>query len=216
MKDIFSFLNDLSLHNDREWMQEHKPQYQQAKKQVQEVVASLIEGVTQFDPAIMGLTPKDCLFRLHRDTRFSKDKTPYKTNFGASIKEGGRKSIQAGYYLHLQPGNSFVGGGTYMPAATELKKIRQEIDYCGEEFRSIIEEPEFVKTFGEIYGERLKTAPKGYPKDHPDIDLLRLKSFVVLRPFSDREVMQKYFLNKALEVCQQLKPMNDFINRSFD
>lgn len=211
LHNTFDFLKALKEHNDRDWMAENKKWYQQVKKEVEQLVAALIGEISRFDEGITGLTPKDCMFRINRDIRFSKDKRPYKENFGAAITEGGKKSPMPTYYIHLEPGNSFVAGGIYMPETEVLKKIRQEIDYNPEELKKIVEDAEFKKTFGELTGERLKTAPKGYPKDHPNIELLRLKSIIVTNDYTDEQVLSNDFFDHVIHDFKVLHPMNQYL-----
>ncbi len=210
MKNIIDFLKDLTANNQREWMQENKKRYEVAKTEFKSTVASLISGIADFDESVEGLEPKDCIFRINRDIRFSKDKSPYKTNFGAAMMEGGKKTSNPTYYLHIQPGKSFVAGGVYMPEPDNLKKIRQEIDYNPQELRDIVKEEQFRTLFGEMTGESLKTAPKGYPKDHPNIDLLRMKSFLVSRDLTDKEVLSKDFVSKITEMYHVIHPFNQY------
>lgn len=212
MNNVIDFLKDLSANNQREWMQENKKRYEKAKSEFKEVVASLLSGIASFDESVQGLEPKDCIFRINRDIRFSKDKSPYKTNFGAAMMEGGKKTGNPTYYLHVQPGKSFIAGGVYMPEAENLKKIRQEIDYNPEELRTIVKEDQFRKLFGQMTGESLKTAPKGYPKDHPNIDLLRMKSFLVTKDLSDKEVLAGDFVSKITEMYQVMHPFNQYFS----
>ncbi len=212
MEKILSFLEDLSENNNRDWMQENKKRYEAAKNEFKQVIVQLLEGICQFDEGVQGLQPKDCIFRLNRDIRFSKDKSPYKTNFGAAMMEGGRKTGNPTYYIHIQPGNSFVAGGVYMPEADNLKKIRQEIDYNPEELKNIVDSPEFKKTFGVMTGEQLKTAPKGYPKDHPNIELLRFKSFIVSKDVSDKMVSARSFIDNTIRDFKVLHPFNQYFS----
>ena len=170
------FLSDLAKHNKKEWMDDNKKRYNEAKGYVIELVAEVIAQASVFDKSLIGLEPKKTLFRINRDIRFSKNKDPYKTNFGAAIVDGGRKSGKPGYYLHIMPSENRIGGGLYQPDAAILQKVRQEIDYNGSKIRKIIDNKNFAKIYQEPYGgDKLKTAPKGYPKDHPDLDLLQLK-----------------------------------------
>ena len=211
MKETLKFLSDLAAHNDRDWMQANKKRYEAAKAAFKELTADLIKGIGAFDESVLGLEPKDCIFRLNRDIRFSKDKSPYKTNFGAAIMEGGKKSPNPTYFFQLQPGNSFVAGGVYHPEAEYLKKIRQEIDYNPEELKQIAEEKAFQKAFGKITGESLKTAPKGYPKDHPNIELLRMKSFLVMRNLTDEEVLKKDLAKRLSDYFELMMPFNQYL-----
>jgi uncharacterized protein (TIGR02453 family) len=211
MKNVMEFLQELDRNNHKEWMDANKNWYQEAKREFLGLVDEVIKGITAFDPGIAGITAKDCTFRINRDIRFSKDKRPYKNNFGAAIQEGGKKSPNPTYYLHLQPGESMIAGGCYMPAAAELAKIRQEIDYNPAELKEIVEKEEFKNTFGAVQGEALKTAPKGYPKDHPNIELLRLKSFVVMQKLPDSKVIQANFADKVISDFKILQPFNHYL-----
>jgi len=210
MEKVFAFLTELSAHNNRDWMQAHKPQYQEAKGIFNDFIGRVLKGIEQFDQGVHGLAPKDCVFRINRDIRFSKNKDPYKTNFGAAMMEGGKKTGNPTYYLHIQPDNSFLAGGVYMPEPEALKKIRQEIDYNPGELKAIVEESKFKKTFGAMSGEQLKTAPKGYPKDHPNIELLRFKSFIVTKNLQDKEVLAANFEKRLIEDFEQLHPFNRY------
>ncbi|MEO9872550.1 DUF2461 domain-containing protein [Ekhidna sp.] len=211
------FLTDLSKHNNKAWMDDNKKRYLEAKSQVIELVSEVIKKSIIFSPGLSGIDPKKTLFRINRDIRFSKNKDPYKTNFGASIVEGGKKSGNPGFYLHLMSGNSFVGGGVYQPSSEMLQKVRQEIDYNGKDLLAIIENKDFQKIYSEPYGEdRLKTAPKGYPKDHEHIELLQLKHYVFMRNATDKEVTSNDFVNKIVESFQALHPFNQFLSRALD
>ncbi len=210
MKEVLNFLQDLSANNNREWMHANKKRYEGAKSDFHNIIGQLIEGIGRFEEGVQGLTPKDCAFRLNRDIRFSKDKSPYKTNFGAAIMEGGKKSPNPTYYIHIQPGQSFIAGGIYMPEAENLKKIRQEIDYNPEELKKVVEGKNFKEIFGTMTGEQLKTAPKGYPKDHPNIELLRFKSFLVSKNLTDREVLAKDFVQSIISDFEVVHPFNQY------
>jgi len=212
MQDVLDFLNELQKNNRKEWMDENKPTYQAVRKNFSKFVTELIEKITVFDPSITGLLAKDCIFRINRDIRFSKDKSPYKTNMGAFIAQGGKKTKGAGYYVHLQPGNCFLGGGIYMPQAAELAKIRQEIDYNAHQLKEILDDKTFKSTFGELQGDQLKTAPKGYPKDHEHIDLLRFKSFTVFTKFADSEAKQHEFVDWLAGQFKIMQPLNIFLS----
>ena len=210
MEELFEFLNDLRDNNNREWMQVNKDRYRMAKSIFHDFMTDLIEDISAFDKTVTDLEAKDCVFGLNRDIRFSKNKIPYKTNFGAAIMEGGRKSPNPTYYVHLEPGKSFVAGGLYMPESEVLKKIRQEIDYNSGELRAIIQSQEFKDAFGQMTGEKLKTAPKGYPKDHPNIDLLRMKSFLVSKELTDKEVLDEQFRQKLYHYFKVIHPFNNY------
>src|SRR3546814_892993 len=168
----FSFLRQLAENNNRDWFAANKSIYLDARADTEMFTASLIGEASRFDPTLAGLAPKDCLFRIYRDTRFSKDKTPYKTHMGLWLCPEGRNANGPGYYLHIAPGGSFLAGGYWMPEATHLKAIRQEIDYNSGELKRIINAPSFRKLYKGLDTEHsLKTAPQGYPKDHPEIEL---------------------------------------------
>jgi uncharacterized protein (TIGR02453 family) len=178
-----------------------------------EIVSVLLTYVTRFDEDLTGLAPKDCIFRINRDIRFSKDKTPYKTNFGAALSEGGRRSPNAVYYLHLQPyDESFIAGGMYMPDKEYLAKIRQEVDYNPEELKKIVNTPDFKKYFGSIQGEKLSRPPKGYEATHPNIELLKLKSYIVLHRVTDEEVRSENFLPEIIRKFQVVQPFIRYLN----
>jgi len=210
-KMILKFLSDLAKNNNRDWFEANKMRFIEAKTAFEEIVQGYIDEVSRFDPGLTGLQAKKCVFRIYRDVRFSKDKSPYKLNFGASMTEGGRKSANPGYYIHLKPGDCFFGGGLYHPEAENLKKVRQEIDYNSESFLKLAEDKKFKSAFGEIWGEKLKRAPKDYTEDHPLIDYLKLKDFVVLHKIEDKDAVGKEYFKKGVEVYKMIKPYNDFL-----
>ncbi|MBL3654664.1 DUF2461 domain-containing protein [Fulvivirga sediminis] len=213
LEKSLNFLTQLNDNNDRDWMQANKPAYQAAREEFISFVGEVILKVASFDPSISGLEPKQCIFRINRDIRFSKDKRPYKNNFGMLLNEGGKKSGNAGYYLHIQPGNqSFIAGGLYSPDAERLAKVRQEIDYNPEELKDIISDASFQKDFGSIQGDSLKRAPKGYDESHPNIELLKLKSYIVLKHISDNEVKKWTSADQVVERFQQVEPVIRYLN----
>jgi uncharacterized protein (TIGR02453 family) len=213
-KSTLDFLNKLAKNNNKDWFDKNRLLYEAAKKDVAQFTNELIKEIALFDPTVAYLTAKDCTFRINRDVRFSKNKEPYKNNMGTYISAGGKKSMLAGYYVHIQPnGASFVAGGMYMPDATLLNNIRQEIDYNTEEFKGIINNKSFKKTFGVLQGEKLKTAPKGYEKDHPEIELLKHKSYIVTKPFTDEELLNKNLVKNIATTFKELYPLNQFLNR---
>ncbi|MCU0443792.1 MAG: DUF2461 domain-containing protein [Microscillaceae bacterium] len=215
--NIFDFLTQLKDNNQKAWLDNNRKLYETAKKDFEQIIKHLIQEIGFFDAQIAGLEAKACIFRLNRDIRFSKDKSPYKLNFGAFMQKGGKKTPLGGYYIHIQPGGeSFLGGGIYMPEPTVLAKIRQEIDYNSAEFHQIIDSSSFKDFFGELWGEKVKTVPKGYDKDHPDIEILKLKSFTAFHQLSDAQVKAPDFFNHTLETFKIMKPLNDFLNRVFD
>jgi uncharacterized protein (TIGR02453 family) len=213
---ILKFLKDLAKHNDREWFQKNKERYLEAKEGFDSLVAEVLGELAKFDKGLSGLDAKKLAFRIYRDVRFSKDKSPYKTNMGAGFSPNGKLVQEPGYYLHLQPGNkSFFAGGIYMPDAANLSKIRQEIDYSLDKLNKVIKGKKFKSMFdGFDEFDKLKTMPKGYPKDHPAIELLKLKSLIVSRAFTDKEVTDKKFMKALTETAKTIKPLNDFIKEA--
>lgn len=212
------FLKNLAKNTTKEWFDANRPKYEAAKADFAELVGTIITTHGKKDAGIATLQPKECIFRINRDVRFSKDKSPYKTHFGASITQGGRKSIYAGYYLHIQPGgNSFVGGGIWMPEPTELKKLRQEIDYCFEEFSAIINNKKFVAEYGapERSAEYvLSRPPKGYEVDNPAIEFIKLKSLVASRAIPDESLTSNTLAKEIVRAFEILQPMIAFVNRA--
>ena len=208
---ILKFLTDLSKNNNREWFEENKKRFLEAKTNFEEIVQGYIDEIAKFDTGITGLQAKKCVFRIYRDVRFSKDKSPYKLNFGASMTEGGRKTANPGYYIHIKPGECFFGGGLYHPEADDLKKVRQEIDYNSKSFVGMVESKKFKETFGEIWGDKLKRPPKGYDVDHPQIEYLKLKDFVALHKVNDAAIRKGDFIKNGIKVYKMIKPFNDFL-----
>ncbi len=211
-KSMLQFLSDLKQHNTREWFNENRKRYEDSRSNFISFLEVFLKGMQEFEPAAYGQTGKDLVFRIYRDVRFSNDKRPYKDHFGAFVAEGGRKSINPGYYLHLAGNNeSFIAGGLWMPPAAYLKAVRQELDYNLDEFKKIVEHPDFEKKFGRISGEQLKTTPKGYDKENPAIEYLRFKSWNATMPLPDKVVLSKEFLEVVLQATKDLKPLNDFL-----
>jgi uncharacterized protein (TIGR02453 family) len=213
--DTFKFLKDLSKNNNKEWFTANKKRYEMAKADFEAFVTDMVKNMAKFDPPIGNLEPKKCIFRIYRDTRFSKDKTPYKSNIGANFSVSPSKiHDHAGYYIHIEPGKSFLAGGAYEPQAPWINNIRQEIDYNTKEFKKIISAAAFKKNFGEIKGDKLKTVPKGFPKDHPELSLLQYKSFLLVHDVDDKLVTSDGFMKHLIDVYKSMKPFNDFLNRA--
>lgn len=210
---ILKFLKAIKKNNDRVWFEKNKPKYLEAKQGFEDFVAALLKEFTKFDDGLGNLDPKKLPFRIYRDVRFSKDKSPYKTNMGAGFSPNGKLVQEPGYYVHIEPGNkSFVAGGIYMPDAQNLAKIRQEIDYNSDRLMKIMKSKSFKKHYNGLDEfDKLKTMPKGYPKDHPHIEILKNKSFIVSKNFTDTEVLDKKFLSKVAASAKEIKPLNDFI-----
>jgi uncharacterized protein (TIGR02453 family) len=216
-KNIIQFLKDLKENNYKEWFHENKTRYQAAKKEFEQLIAHAIADIAQFDSSVQSLEPKHCLFRINRDIRFSKDKSPYKTNFGSFIVPGGKKSGNAGYYIHIEPGNCFLAGGVYSPAPDILKAVRTEIYENSEDFKKLLNNPDFKKHFKEIMSQdKLKTAPKGFPKDFEDIDLLKYKHYTVAKNISDDLITTDQFTDEIHETFKALYPFNRFINEGIN
>ena len=213
MHVIIQFLKQLEKNNNREWFEKNKAKYLAAKATFDELVVDLLPRMVAVDPLLATLDPKKLSFRIYRDVRFSKDKRPYKNNMGAGFSANGKMVQEPGYYLHIQPGNqSFIAGGFYMPDTDKLQRIRQEIDYNTAVFEKIINDKKFIKTFGTLdEGDKLKTAPKGYPKDHPHLHWLQHKSYIAVRNFSDDEVLSKTFIKNIVQACEQVLPLNTFL-----
>jgi len=214
LKNTLTFLEQLEKHNNRVWFHENKKQYETAKKEIENFINELIPEVKKFDNEIDILSAKECMFRIYRDVRFSKNKLPYKTNFGAFIAKGGRKGGNAGYYLHIEPRKSFLGGGVYMPDPDSLKAIRQEIYYNHTEFKKIINNKIFKKNFNILEGEKLKRPPKDFPAGFPDIELLKYKSYVVLHGITDEDIKSANFFKYILIIFKAMYPLNCFLNRA--
>jgi len=212
------FLKDLKKNNNKPWFERNKKVYLDAKEDIELFVEQVIEGLGKIDADIKPLHPNDCTYRIYRDVRFSKDKTPYKTNMGAYLNKGGKKSPTAGYYMHIEPGRSMAGGGLWMPMAPELNKVRQEIDYNFSEWKKIIGDRSFKKVFpdGLEKEEILSRPPKGYDEENPAIGFLKLKSFIVTRTFTDAEVQAKSFLKDILKTFETMGDFVHFLNRSLE
>lgn len=214
LRPTLEFLAQLKENNHKEWFDSHRKTYESCRKTFMELTQNIIDGIAQFDEELTGVEAKQCVFRINRDIRFSKDKTPYKTNFGALLGPQGKKSEGTGYYIHLSPDDNFVGGGMYKPQPDKLAAVRQEIDYNPGPLEELINDPEFRESFGEIHGERLKTAPKGYAKDHPHIKLLQLKSFYVLKRYDDQAVASNGFFDQAMDTYQKAFRFNQYLKQA--
>ncbi len=211
------FLRDLVKNNNKPWFDAHRQQYENAKNDIAGFIQTIIDKQGKKDEAIAHLKAKDCMYRINRDIRFSKDKTPYKNNIGAYINQEGKKSLLAGYYFHCQPGQSFVGGGLWMPMPPELAKVRQEIDYNFDAFKKIINAKKFKNIYGDLSREPeyvLSRIPKGYETNNPAADYLKMKSYVVMTPLKDSDLTGKDLTKKVLQAFETLQPLLKFINES--
>lgn len=214
--ETLQFLTDLAANNNREWFAVNKARHDEARLNVLDFVADVIKGLSKTDTAIpAGLDPKDCVMRIYRDIRFSLDKTPYKTNFGAGISPYGKNFNGPGYYLHISPEECFVAAGCWMPEKEHLKLIRQEIDYNGSDFKKALESIISGKVNGRIDTEyKLKTAPKGYSVDHPDIEYLKLKSFTVTIPIKPTDLLKPDAFEKVVKGFASLYPLVKFLRNA--
>jgi uncharacterized protein (TIGR02453 family) len=210
----FQYLYDLKNNNTREWFHANKKRYDKVKTDFEETIQELINSIGEFEN-MEGVQVKHCNYRIARDVRFTLNKDPYKTWLSASFSEGGRKSGKMDFYLHISKDESFLGGGMYSPTPEQLASLRQEIDYNVNALKSIIYEPNFVKIFGEAEGEAVKSAPKGYSKEHPEIELLRKKQLFYWHKFTLEEVKSPDFVKNVTEVCRTLKQFLDFLNHIF-
>ncbi len=213
------FLKDLQKNNNKPWFEKNRSVYENAKADFGTFVQTIIDKHGKKDESIKELKAKECMFRINRDVRFAKDKSPYKNNFGASINRGGKKSIYAGYYFHCQPGEAFAGGGLWVPMPADLKKVRQEVDYCYDEFKKIVGSKKFKKVYGDLIkdGETsLVKVPQGFEKDNPAAAYIKLKSFIAMKKLSDKELTSKDLTGITLEAFDTLQPLLAFINRSLE
>jgi uncharacterized protein (TIGR02453 family) len=213
------FLKDLKKNNNKPWFDAHRKQYETARSDFENFIQRVLDKHCKNDPDLKELIAKKCMFRINRDIRFSKDKSPYKTNFGASMDKGGKKSGLAGYYFHLEPGKSFLGGGIWMPQSDALKKVRQEIDYCFDEFKRIISNKKFKAVYGDLYtGEDIKLSkvPQGFEKNNPAAEYLKFKSWLVLADVSDSALTSKDLVAKTVDAFYVMQPFVKFLNRPLE
>jgi uncharacterized protein (TIGR02453 family) len=213
-----AFLHELKEHNERVWFTEHKNEYQQAFSEMLDTVVQLLVAISGFDTdiAAAGLDPKSCMMRINRDIRFSKDKSPYKTNFFAFMSKGGRKGPFGGYYVHIEPGATFAGGGIYMPEPAVLEQTRREIDAHFNEWKSIIAQKEFSSQFpeGVLPSGKLVRPPKGYESTNPAVEYLKFKGYYTQRFFSDEEVTDPGFVAELAKTFHTVNPLVEFLNRA--
>ena len=212
---VLDFLSQLKLNNNREWFQENKKWYDDAKKEVENFVSGIITTISAIDPVLQTPPMKDCMFRIFRDVRFGADKSPYKTNFGAFIARGGRKSSFPGYYFHFEPGESMLAGGVYQPEPDTLKLLRNEVYFRSAELKEILEKPSFKKYFSQLGDfDKMKKAPKDFPADFPDVDLLKYRSYIVSQNIPDKIVTSENYQKHVLDMVKELQPFMAFLNRA--
>lgn len=212
-KHALQFLGKLQKNNNKEWFDKNKKEYDGLRKDIVAFVDRMLTNIQAFDPMLAGVEAKQCMFRINRDIRFSKDKSPYKNNFGLSFNKGGKSSPYAGYYLHIQPGECFIAGGAYAPMPEHLAGIRQEIDYNYDEFKKILAHKDFKKYFGTLTGDKLSRPPKGYEADNPAIEHLKHKNFLMWHKIDESQLTDKNFEKYCTGVFKAMQPMLDFINR---
>lgn len=217
-KNIIEYLKTLQINNNKPWFDAHKKRYDEARAAFIQTVDTIIPAIAKFDSDIGNLAAKECIFRINRDVRFSKNKLPYKNNMAAYFNRAGKKGTGAGYYLHIEPGRSFAAAGIWMPLPADLSKIRQEIDYNFDEWKKIIGGSSFKNQFqnGVDKSNSLMRPPKGYEPGNDAIDFIKLKSFVTTKPLSDADLMNKSFVADLTKTFKTVKPMIDFINRALD
>jgi uncharacterized protein (TIGR02453 family) len=219
-QSTLQFLKQLAKNNSKEWFDANRKKYEAAKADYIESVQKIINEFSKTDATLSSVEAKKCLFRINRDIRFSKDKSPYKTNLGASINAGGKISFNAGYYLHIQPGNSFVGGGVYQPMPDVLKKVRQEVDYNFDEFKKIISNKKFTAVYTKGLSKEgelsLSRPPKGYDENNPAIEYIKLKSFIAMAPLTDEQIIDKKFESTVVKAFEALHPMIVFLNHALN
>ncbi|MCE3075728.1 DUF2461 domain-containing protein [Chryseobacterium gwangjuense] len=210
-----NFLQKLEQNNNREWFTENKVLYTESQQNLISFIEGLLHEMSDFDPELAKIDAKKSLFRIYRDTRFSKDKSPYKTNFGASLGMG-KGSQKGGYYFHIEPGKSFIAGGIYMPDSAVLKELRKEISLYGNEFLNILNNKDFKKHFPELdQDDKLKKIPQGFEKEDPMGEFLKLKNFIVVYSLKDEEILDKDAVKKLAKIFRLMKPLNDFLNAPF-
>ncbi|MCK4921565.1 MAG: DUF2461 domain-containing protein [Bacteroidales bacterium] len=213
-KNIFLFLKELRNNNNKEWFDKNRKRYQDLRLNFIDFVSLMIFELSKIDPSVKNIEAKASIFRINRDIRFSADKSPYKINMGAFITPGGKKSGLPGYYLHLEPGSTFAAGGIHMPMPPELKAVRHSIIENPEEYRKIIEAPNFKELFDEVNGEKLKTSPKGFPKEDPNIDLIKLKSYTVGHKLDEKMLSSEYAFKELMKVFSGMKEFNLFLKNA--
>lgn len=213
-KNSINFLNELRENNNKEWFENNRKAYDNLRNELIQFSSEIIKEISKWDDGYANLDPKKCLFRINRDVRFSKDKSPYKTNMGAWFSKGGKDWVLSGYYFHLEPDKSFIAAGSYEPMPEQLKLIRQEIDYNLEEFQSILNKKEFKTCYGNMSGRGLKTIPKGYDKDNPAIDYLRFKDFIVTKNLAQESLMSENLTALCVSSFKAASGFNNFLDRA--
>ena len=219
-QSTFKFLKELKKNNKKEWFDANREKYETTKADFASLIQIVIDGFCKTDATLSTIKAKDCLFRINRDIRFAKDKSPYKTNFAASINAGGKKSTKAGYYIHLEPGQNFVGGGIWQPMPDDLKKLRQEVDYNFKDFSNIINSKKFKSVYTKGLSDdaemKLSRPPKGYDENNPAIEFIKLKSFVAMTSFTDEQLTDKKAASSIIKALEALHPLIVFLNHAME
>jgi len=215
MKPALDFIRELRENNNRDWFNTHKKRYRDSLEIFRGFAGELLAGISAFDPSLGNLEARDTIFRIYKDVRFSKDKLPYKTHFGCWMTKGGRKSTDAGYYFHLEPGNSFMAAGVWMPPMEQLNLIRQEILYHPDPYLELINAPHIKEQY-ERGGKEdmLKKGPAGFPKDFVHMEELKYRHYIWSRNYSDSEVLGKEFASRTVEDFKRLHPLVEFLNHA--
>lgn len=216
-RQVLQFLQQLSKNNNKTWFDAHRDQYVAAKENFIQFATRLLTDLSKIDPSLSELIARKCIFRINRDVRFSKNKDPYKSNFGVFFTPSGKSAAKAGYYFHLEPGASFIAAGLYMPIPEHLNKVRQEIDYCFNDFKKIVGSAKFKSSFGSLDMEQsLVRPPKGYDEDNPAIAFIKLKSFTCTKPLSDKEALSSDSIKNCINDYKIVSPFVKFINGALD
>ncbi len=217
-KSTLKFLTAIDKNNNREWFEKNKKNYESAKDDFKSWIDKIINDSHKISDNYENLTSKDCVFRIYRDVRFSKNKLPYKNNMGAQLKKGGKKSPFCGFYIHIEPSKnaSFIAGGFWMPEGDVLKKVRQEIEYNTDDFKKIINDKKFKTLYGALEDHKLKKAPKGIDPSHPDIELLKFTSYVVSAPIDNSDLTSEKLNKQIIKALKTIQPFLDFLNTAIE
>ena len=216
ISEMIEFLSELRKNNDREWFTLHKQDYEAIRNKCFSEINVLISEICKFESSLSGLDAKDCVFRIYRDLRFSKDKSPYKTHFGIVLARGGRKCKTVAAYLHIEPGQCGLYGGVWMPDRDFLRALRQDITDNFEEFSAIVEERGFLDEFGKVQGETLKKVPAGFQEDCPGLEYVKMKQFLAIKPLKDNFFLSSDWQKNLVKSIKNLQPFLQFLNYTYD
>lgn len=216
IKDMLQFISELKYNNDREWFAQNKERYQNIRQACLDEINSLIQKIIRFDSTLTGVTAEDCIYRIYRDIRFSQNKQPFKTHFGIVLGPKGKKTKTAAYYIHIEPGCCAIFSGVWFPENNILKALRNDIDAGMEEFLDILNEPKFKKYYPSLVGDSLKTLPKGFAKDYPHPEIIKMKEFLISKNLDDEFFDKEDWTEKIIKYIKTAKPFNDFLNYTFE